>query len=134
MRCPIQSCQASVRTCDDACHTCNTPLRAYALALHWPDICFNRALSLAQQGDYVAAEREAQACLALRPKDEEARLLHGKLRLAQGARREARSILIQLRDHARDPYIAAAARTCLAWMKDHPARKRRARTDQRLTG
>jgi TolA-binding protein len=124
IHCPIVTCGRETSIRARTCADCGTDLRAYALALALPDLCYNRALAWALDGRYASAERELQTCLRFRPKDEEAQLLYGQTRLALGAREEARGIFQELSRSAATPELRARAAACVAWtrVKDSPPR------------
>ena len=76
--CPVAACGAENEAPITICTRCGADLRAYAIALKFPDLYFNHGLSLANAGDYGAARTALGLCLGLRPDDQETLLLYGR--------------------------------------------------------
>ena len=111
--CPLTGCGRENPGPVSNCAACGADLRAYALALKWPDYCFNAALDLLRDGRFREAQRELEACLKLRARDDEAALLLGKTYWARGEKRNARGVWKGLLTGSSDS-IREQAAACLA--------------------
>ena len=135
MRCPVATCGVENPSPVATCLRCGADLRAYAIALGFHDLWFNRALAHASAGEHAKAQHELGACLALHPGDEEAELLLAKSHWAAGDRQTARREWESLVSRASDPAIREAASACLnavsAKKARKPAGRKRARKGKR---
>jgi tetratricopeptide (TPR) repeat protein len=113
IRCPITTCGEYNSFPVSKCKACGVDLRAYATALRFHDICFNRALSFACSRDYISAQQELHACLKFCPDDAEAMLLLGKIYLAAGDRSKAIETWRRLLDLSIDDRIKGQTITCV---------------------
>ena len=122
--CPLTTCGAENDCPVTTCTSCGSDLRAYAVALRFADLCFNRGLELAQEGDLQAARREFDACLRFRPDDEEAKLLLAKTYRATGDKNTARRIWEHLQATSPAAEIREEAARCLQPAKRDKAAKK----------
>jgi len=127
IRCPIISCGFENEAPVSTCRKCGADLRAYAIALKFPDYCFNRSLKMAKEGDFETALIELNTCLRFRLRDEEARLLQAQICLLTGKKKSAKAILKQLAESALDTEIKKRADGFLKAGKQPGRRKRQKR-------
>ena len=123
VRCPIARCGVENDTPVTTCRGCGADLRVYAAALRQSDLCFNRGLILAKEGEMTLAKVELQTCLYFQPQDEEAKLMYAKIALVLGSRQEANRILTRLSKTASDAGVAQQASACLEAHRRHGAKK-----------
>ncbi len=113
IRCPVTTCGEDNPLPVSSCKACGADLRAYAAALRFHDLCFNRALALACSGGFAAAQQELYTCLRFCPDDAEAMLLLGKVCLAAGDRPKAEETWRRLLDMSPDEPVKGQVMACL---------------------
>ena len=117
IRCPNSNCGVENEAPVTVCSGCGADLRAYAVALKFNDLCFNRALQLACAGDHMAALREIDVCLKFKPGDDEASLLSGKIYWALNDKKTARQIWERIASSSLDAETREQASRCLEFSR-----------------
>lgn len=110
-RYPCPTCERPVYFHTQQCPGCEADLHAVALLSESADVCFNRALSAANSGNFAEAARQAGASLSFRMTDAPTWVLLGKV-FAQVAAWKHAAACFQLA--YADRRAAALLKACLA--------------------
>ena len=89
LTCPQRFCRAENDAHNEVCVSCQTPLQGYALLATYPDLLFNRGLSLARANHLTQARDLFAAVVYWCPKDVEARNALAMTCFALGDRSQA---------------------------------------------
>lgn len=89
LTCPQRSCRAENDARNEVCVNCQTPLQGYALLATYPDLLFNRGLSLARANHLTQARDLFAAVVYWCPNDVEARNALAMACFALGDRSQA---------------------------------------------